>query len=68
MEKWINDIRSGDPDNVEAKAAAYYWKHVFEEIPDFTRGREGEAPVIDRVVDPILQYIAPLGLSIYIIE
>lgn len=44
MEKWINDIRSGDPDNVEAKAAAYYWKHVFEEIPDFTRGREGEAP------------------------
>lgn len=43
MKQWINDVRSGDADNVEAKAAAYYWKKLFTDIPDFVRGRE-EAP------------------------
>ena len=33
-----------DPDNVEGKAAAYYWKNVFEQFPDFVRGREGNPP------------------------
>lgn len=44
MQRWIGDVRSGDPDNIEAKAAAYYWKSVFPSIPDFVRGREGEPP------------------------
>ena len=26
MKVWAADVRSGDPQNVEAKAAAYYWK------------------------------------------
>lgn len=44
MRAWINDVRSGDPDNVEAKAAAYYWKNLFSNHPDFVRGRDGEPP------------------------
>ena len=35
---------SGDPDNMEARAAAYYWAHLFPDIPSFTRRREGEPP------------------------
>ncbi|GHT31294.1 CRISPR-associated endonuclease Cas1 [Bacteroidia bacterium] len=41
---WANDVRSGDPDNLEARAAAYYWKYLFPDIPDFTREREGIPP------------------------
>ena len=26
MRVWANNVRSGDPDNLEARAAAYYWK------------------------------------------
>lgn len=44
MKAWQSEVRSGDPDNVEGKAAAYYWKNVFEQFPDFVRGREGEPP------------------------
>lgn len=43
MQKWMNDVRSGDAENTEARAAVYYWKNVFVDIPDFVRGRE-EAP------------------------
>jgi CRISPR-associated protein Cas1 len=42
--KWAGDVRSGDPDNLEARAAAYYWKNVFVELPDFKREREGAPP------------------------
>lgn len=38
-----DDVRSGDVDNKEAQAAAYYWKNIFVSIPHFVRGRE-EAP------------------------
>ena len=41
---WANDVRSGDPDNYEARAAAYYWKEAFPIIANFTRGREGDPP------------------------
>lgn len=42
---WASDVRSGDPDNLEARAAAYYWRNFFsKEHPDFTREREGSAP------------------------
>ena len=33
---WANDVRSGDPDNLEARAAAYYWKTLFADINGFT--------------------------------
>ena len=29
MLKWANSVKSGDPDNLEARAAAYYWKVLF---------------------------------------
>lgn len=44
MRQWVNDVRSGDVDNVEGRAAAYYWKNLFPDIPNFVRGREGEPP------------------------
>ncbi|MGN0036659.1 MAG: type II CRISPR-associated endonuclease Cas1 [Bacteroidaceae bacterium] len=47
MLKWSDEVKSGDSDNLEARAAAYYWKMLFADIPgleDFTRGREGMDP------------------------
>lgn len=43
MKVWADEVRSGDADNHEARAAAYYWKNLFPNIPNFVRGRE-EAP------------------------
>lgn len=36
MARWI---RSGDPDNVEARAARHYWSHLFQ---SFSRGDESD--------------------------
>lgn len=44
MQKWVQDVRSGDPDNLEARAAAYYWKNLFRHYPEFTRDKEGDYP------------------------
>ena len=44
MNVWTDNVRSGDPDNIEARAAAYYWRYLFSDIPMFVRGREGEPP------------------------
>ena len=44
MIHWANSVRSGDPDNYEARAAAYYWKNFFPEELNFKRERYGEAP------------------------
>lgn len=44
MQVWANNIKSGDSENVEAKAAAYYWKNIFPQHPGFVRGREGDPP------------------------
>ncbi len=44
MKVWADEVRSGDADNHEARAAAYYWKNLFPQIPNFVRGREGEPP------------------------
>lgn len=41
---WANDVKSGDSDNLEARAAVYYWGKLFEEIPFFVRNREGIPP------------------------
>lgn len=42
--RWSKLVRSGDPENLEGRAAAHYWATIFPEIPDFTRGREGKSP------------------------
>lgn len=43
MKVWADDVKSGDSNNLEARAAAYYWKNLFS-IKDFTRDREGIPP------------------------
>lgn len=43
MKIWAADVKSGDTGNMEARAAAYYWKTIFPENKDFIRDRyEGE--------------------------
>lgn len=43
--QWANDVVSGDTANLEARAAALYWKTLFAEfITDFTRDRWGMFP------------------------
>ncbi len=44
MYVWADCVRSGDVENMEARAAAYYWKNIFPDRPDFTRGREEAEP------------------------
>lgn len=44
MQVWANEVRSGDPDNLEARSAAYYWRNLFPTLPNFVRGREGDPP------------------------
>lgn len=41
MLRWSTDVRSGDSDNLEARAAVYYWANMFD---DFKRDREGLPP------------------------
>lgn len=42
MLKWSESVRSGDTDNMEARAAVYYWKNLFPDNPLFVRDREDE--------------------------
>lgn len=44
MTAWANSVRSGDVDNREAVAAAYYWKEIFPSIDGFVRDRNGVPP------------------------
>ena len=37
-------VKSGDSDNCEAQAAAYYWKRVFPDFLEFRRERYGPPP------------------------
>lgn len=45
MRYWATQVRSGDPDNYEGRAAAYYWSHLFtNKIDDFHRNADGIPP------------------------
>ncbi|MBO4530338.1 MAG: type II CRISPR-associated endonuclease Cas1 [Paludibacteraceae bacterium] len=44
MRHWVDEVKSGDTENMEGRAAAFYWKYMFPAVPDFTRGREGVSP------------------------
>ncbi|MBD5172404.1 MAG: type II CRISPR-associated endonuclease Cas1 [Bacteroidales bacterium] len=44
MKIWAKNVRSGDPDNLEGRAAAFYWKTLFAGLPRFKRGRFEDAP------------------------
>lgn len=44
MKYWADQVKSGDTENHEARAAAYYWGELFDSSLDFRRDPEGEAP------------------------
>lgn len=44
MRHWAKSVKSGDPDNFEARAAAFYWQNIFSEHIDFNRHRGGDPP------------------------
>jgi CRISPR-associated protein Cas1 len=44
MLAWVDEVASGDSKNLEARAAAYYWKTIFADNPGFIRDREGGYP------------------------
>ena len=50
MEQWSKTVRSGDPDNLEARAAVYYWKNLFAADGVFFRGDD------DNPVNSLLDY------------
>jgi CRISPR-associated protein Cas1 len=41
---WVNQVKSGDADNLEGRAAVYYWANMFPDTKDFKRDREGVPP------------------------
>lgn len=41
---WSREVKSGDTENHEGRAAAYYWKNLFRADMKFTRDRFGEPP------------------------
>ncbi len=43
MRYWAGEVKSGDAENHEGRAAAYYWKSVFKD-PEFIRDRAGLPP------------------------
>lgn len=44
LKLWSKKVRSGDPDNYEGRAAAYYWKNLFPQELEFERDRYGLPP------------------------
>lgn len=44
MEAWSKQVKSGDSDNLEGRAAAFYWQNLFGHIKGFHRDREGIPP------------------------
>lgn len=48
MKEWAAAVKSNDADNLEGRAAAYYWHQMFEEC--WTRNRDGDWP------NPLLNY------------
>lgn len=44
MLTWASQVRSDDAENLEGRAAAYYWRNFFPECPGFVRHRELDGP------------------------
>lgn len=44
MTQWAWDVKSGDSGRMEARAAAFYWKNIFPQFPNFVRAREEKVP------------------------
>ena len=44
MKYWADQVKSGDTENHEGRAAAYYWGELFDSSLDFRRDPDGNAP------------------------
>jgi CRISP-associated protein Cas1 len=44
IRNWATEVKSGDTENHEATAAAYYWKNLFPDFLEFKRERYGLPP------------------------
>lgn len=44
MLKWAKEVKSGDSEYHESRAAVYYWKMLFPSIDNFVRDRDGAPP------------------------
>ena len=44
LNTYARTVKSGDSENNEAKAAAYYWKRIFPDFLQFSRHRDGLPP------------------------
>lgn len=44
MQYYLRQVNSGDPQNIEGRAAAYYWGNLFETDNTFVRRRDGDFP------------------------
>ncbi|MCW5909421.1 MAG: type II CRISPR-associated endonuclease Cas1 [Cyclobacteriaceae bacterium] len=44
MKHWADSVRSGDPENLEGRASAWYWSKLFGPKLAFIRDREGDPP------------------------
>ena len=42
MGVWSKNVKSNDCENLEGRAAAFYWRNIFPENPEFTRERGTE--------------------------
>ena len=58
MNYYAGLVKSGDPENVEGRAAAWYWDHLFGAESNFVRNRFGDNP------NPILNYGYAILLAI----
>ncbi len=44
LKRWASEVKSGDSENHEAYAAAYYFQNLFDEVDGFSRNQKGVAP------------------------
>jgi len=45
LKYWAENVKSGDSENIEGRAAAFYWKNIYQDIIDkFHRHRFGNEP------------------------
>lgn len=44
LREFARNVRSGDPDNLEARGAAHFWRHLFPREMAFVRHRHGDPP------------------------
>lgn len=44
MRVWSRNVKSNDSENLEGRAAAFYWRNIFPENPGFKRERDADEP------------------------